>query len=367
MNTRDALRGRLATDGILHASPQQPIRHLSGAPAPWAFYSWAVTLTGTGLELAGRALVERLATFGSTQLAAYGQTAQPLLAACVLLGGGRYTGLSIRKSPKPSVTGRQVDGPLDRSRPVVIIDDSIVSGMSLRAAIRALERDGFEVEGALSLVEFPNRGGAHWAWSNGYRVESLFDIWRDLDMAGPPFRPPEGFAPGVRRAGRVPDGLSPAAAVRWIARSYLRTGLPPAPAESLDRSYEAPGGVFVSFRRRADDHRLARDGFWRFGPIVTSLPEDLVFATAHTLGAAGGAIDPATLERCKIAVTMLGPLLPSRPAELDFDRYGIVVRDRVTGRKLGGALPNTQVFTAEAGQYWQARVRNAQLVPGGES
>jgi orotate phosphoribosyltransferase len=357
----DDLRERLATDGILRASRDQPIRHLSGVPAPWAFYSWGVTLTGLGLRLAARALLERLESFQSTQLAAYGHTAQPLLGACVLLGGDRYTGLSIRKEPKKGVTGRQIDGPLDRARPVVVLDDSLVSGQSLLAAIRALEADGFEVEGALTLVEFPHRGGTEWAWSNGYRVESLFDIWTDLGMADQPFRPPVGFPAGVPRRGRVPDGLSPAEVARWVARSYLRTGRPPVAPGELDAAYEAPGGAFVSFRRRADDHRLARDGFWRWEPALTEVGEDVVFATVQTLRQARGAITQAILEDCKIGVTLFGPLLASRPAELDFSRYGIVVRDSVSGHKLGGALPNTQVFTSEAGQYWQARTRNARL------
>jgi orotate phosphoribosyltransferase len=362
----EELRRLLASEGILHATPTQPIRHLSGAPAPWAFYSWGATLTEPGLRLAGEALVERLSKFHSTQIAAYGQTAQPLLGACVLLGGGRYTGLSIRKKRKTAVTGRQVDGPLDRSRSVAIVDDSIVSGMSLEAAIRALEADGFEVEGVVALVRFPHRGGIAWAWANGYRVETLFDIWTDLGMAAPPFRPDEGFPAGTARVGRVPDGLSPAEVARWTAVSYLRTGRPPEPPGSLDRRYEAPGGVFVSFRRRADDERLARDGFWRFGPIATPVGEDIVYATVHTLRLGGGKLDLATLHGCKIAVTMLGSLIASRPADLDFGRFGIVVRDTVSGHKLGGALPNTQVFTSEAGQYWQARVSNARLVPGEE-
>ena len=366
MADHDELRRLLASDGILYARPGQPIRHLSGAPAPWAFYSWGVTLTERGLRSAGEALLDRLSTFRATQIAAYGQTAQPLLGACVLLGAGRYSGLSIRKQPKTSVTGRQVDGPLDRSRSVAIVDDSIVSGMSLEASIRALENDGFEVEGVVALVTFPNRGGIPWAWSNGYRVETLFDIWADLGMAGPPFRPDERFPPGTPRAGRVPDGLPLATAARWIAVSYLRTGRPPAPPETFDDSYDAPGGIFVSFRRRVDDERIARDGFWRFGPITTSVGEDLVYATVHTVRMAGETLDLPTIDRCKVAVTTLGPLIASRPADLDFDRYGIVVRDRVSGHKLGGALPNTQVFTAEAGQYWQARVSNARLVPGEE-
>ena len=148
--------------------------------------------------------------------------------------------------------------------------------------------------------------------------------------------------------------------------SYLRTGRPPAPPETFDHSYDAPGGVFVSFRRQVDDDRIARDGFWRFGPITTTAGEDFVYATVHTVRMAGGKLDLSTIERCKVGVTTLGPLVASRPADLDFDRYGIVVRDRVSGHKLGGALPNTQVFTAEAGQYWQARVSNARLVPGEE-
>ena len=233
----EELRRLLASDGILHATPAQPIRHLSGAPAPWAFYSWGATLTERGLRLAGEALVERLSRFHSTQVAAYGQTAQPLLGAIVLLGEGRYTGLSIRKQRKASVTGRQVDGPLDRSRSVAIVDDSIVSGMSLEAAIRALEGDGFEVEGVVALVRFPHRGGIAWAWANGYRVDTLFDIWTDLGMAAPPFRPDEGFPPGTRShgsrarravtgAGREMDGgFLPQAGQTAAAAGYSRPRL----------------------------------------------------------------------------------------------------------------------------------------------
>src|SRR5690349_10878210 len=123
---REELRRLLARDGILFATADQPIRHANGAAAPWALYTPSVSLTGPGLRLAGEVLLERLASFASTQLAAYGHTAQPLMAACLLLGDGRYTGLSVRTKPKPSVTMRQVDGPLDRSRSVVVIDDSMV-------------------------------------------------------------------------------------------------------------------------------------------------------------------------------------------------------------------------------------------------
>ena len=169
--------------------------------------------------------------------------------------------------------------------------------------------------------------------------------------------------PLASRARRTPRSRS---AARWIADAYLTTGRPPAPATTFDAAYEAPGGVFVSFRRRSDDHRVARDGFWRFRDLPTSLGEDLVFATVRTIQLARGAVHPGNLRELKVGVTLAGPIEAITPADLDFGRYGIVVRDRVNGRKLGGALPNTQVYTAEAGQYFQARVRNAQLAYGEE-
>ena len=112
--------------------------------------------------------------------------------------------------------------------------------------MRALEANGFEVEGTLTLVQFPNRGGVDWAWSKGYRVESILDVWKDLGRAGAPFLPDEGFGEGIARSGAVPDGLPIAIAARWIADAYLKTGRPPAPATTFDAAYEAPGGVFVA-------------------------------------------------------------------------------------------------------------------------
>ena len=74
----------------------------TGEYSPWAFYSWNVTLTQRGLQLAARALLDALGSFGTTQLASYGYTGLPLLSACVIEGGGKYTGLSIREKRKSS-------------------------------------------------------------------------------------------------------------------------------------------------------------------------------------------------------------------------------------------------------------------------
>ncbi|MFL6233530.1 MAG: hypothetical protein ACJ76N_10390 [Thermoanaerobaculia bacterium] len=109
-----------------------------GSSAPWMFYSWGISLTARGAQLAAACFLERLRGFESTQIATFGYTGMPLLSACVLLGGGRYEGLCIREKRKGYGSCRHIEGNIDRSRPVVVLDDSLSSGTSMRQAIQAL-------------------------------------------------------------------------------------------------------------------------------------------------------------------------------------------------------------------------------------
>jgi AMMECR1 domain-containing protein len=303
-------------------------------------------------------LLERLRTYRSTQLVSYGYTATPLLAACVLLGEGRYSGAVIRERRKRYLSCRRIEGLFDKNQPVIVIDDSLSSGTSLQKAIAAVEDEGGEVEGALALVHFPFRGGSEWANSLGYRVETLFNIWTDLEMSKT-IEAPDSYRAAISYAGRLPDGLAPASLARQVAQTYLHSGCVPAPPRTLDCSYDARGGTFVSFRRKSDDDRLHRDGFWHFPPNSGDPREDVVLATVTTIRNSLGAIHVGNLDDLKIAVTFLGPLESVLPRKLDFDRYGIVVRSRVLPNKVGGALPNTQVFISETEQYRHARSVNA--------
>lgn len=359
---REALRRLLKEKGILRAGPGQPIRGRDGTRAPWMFYSWNCSLTSEGSALAGRCLLDRLQSFRGKQLACYGYTGVPLMAACILLSEGKYTGLAIREARKEHGSLRQIEGPADRRYPVVIIDDSLSSGTSLRRAIQALEAEGFQVEGALALVNFPFRGGMEWASALGYRVEAIFDAWEDLAAPRP------SVIPGYRRLAselwaeeRVPDALHPAIAARHVAEFYLNYGRMARPPTRFDRSYDGRGGVYVSFRERHSDHRLARDGFWHFEPEDSDPCRDLVLATVKTLRASAGAVSLHNLADLKIAVSFFGPLEKISPAKLDFARYGIVARSLGPEPKMGGALPNTQVFTSEVEQYMHARWRNARI------
>jgi AMMECR1 domain-containing protein len=357
---REALRELLSRQGILWSSAKEVIRGRDGTPAPWAFYSWGLSLTAEGLRLAAICLLDRLRGFGATQLASIGYTGLPLLSACVLMGEGRYTGLCIRDRRKEYLSGRRIEGVFDRARPVVIIDDSLSSGTALHSAIRAIEEAGGTVEGAVALTHFPGRGGLEWANGAGYRTEVLFDIWTDLGMNATAPEPPVP-APIAWSTSPAPEGLHPAHLARLTARSWLATGLAPLPPRSLDASYDPNGGVFVSFRTRDGDQRLARDGFWHFPGEASAAGRDVIRATIETLLQAGGAVTERNLPALKIAVTILGPLEHVGVADLDFGRYGIVVRSRRFPAKMGGALPNTQVFISEAEQFRHARRVNARL------
>jgi orotate phosphoribosyltransferase/AMMECR1 domain-containing protein len=361
---RDELRRFLKEEGVLQSGPEQPIKGRDGRQSTWMFYSWNCSLTGRGAHLAGRLILDKLRLFNSTQLATFGYTGVPLMSAVILQGDDRYTGLVIREARKTYGASRRIDGPADKRRPVVVIDDSLSSGTSLRQAITALEEDGFEVEGTIALVNFPFRGGLEWATALGYRVEFIFEAWKDLSAPGP------AFVPGHKRLGgekwadeHVPDGLNPATAARRVTEHYLRNGTMLRPPRRFDKDADGRGGVFVSFRERHSDHRLAREGFWHFDPEDADACRDLVLATVKTLISSRGAVTAENLPRLKIGASFFSPLEKVKPGKLDFMRYGIVARSAGFETKMGGALPNSQIYTSEIEQYTHARWRNAKIRP----
>ncbi len=355
---RAHLRDWLRTEGFLAGTDAVPLRGVDGRRRAWTFYSWAVSATGPGARLMGRALLAELEDFGGTRLASFGAAGAPLVAACVVLGDG-YSSLTVRRQAKRHGPGWLVEGRRGGGTKVVVVDDSLSSGHSFLTAAASLEREGFEVEGLVALVEFPGRGGRERAEALGYRVRTVFDIWTDLRAPGPPPPPPDHGIVPVWSDRSVPDGLHPAGVVRAVLASLADTGTVPRPPTRMAEPVDGRGGVFVSLRRREDDHRLVRGGFWCFDPVPTPAGRELVLATVATARRLPTPLTTEVLDEIKIAVTFLGPLEEIEPADLDFDRYGIVVRSLAWSAKLGGALPNTQYFTSSMEQYRHARSTNA--------
>jgi len=191
----------------------------------------------------------------------------------------------VREARKQYGSCRQVEGEGDREQPVVIVDDSIASGASLKNAASALEADGYRIEGVVCLVNFPGRGGVEWAEALGIPVITLFDAWADLV-------PVPQHIPGFRRVApiwettrRVGDGLDPASAARQIALHYLTHRNALRPPKEFDDVYDAKGGVFVSIRNRQTNERFARAGFWHFRARDASFGRDLALATVKSINA----------------------------------------------------------------------------------
>jgi orotate phosphoribosyltransferase/AMMECR1 domain-containing protein len=347
--------------GILRATPDNPIVSRDGSQTDWMLYMYPVTLSATGGRLAADAMLAALQTFASRQLVSIGYTGIPLMTATVLASDGEFIGACIRDSRKAYGSRRRIEGDIDRSRPVVVIDDSISSGKSFRAAVTALEDEGFEVEGGVALVRFPWRGGIESARAHGYRIETIVDIWQDVGMPLATHVHGHDCVPTDWSDDTVPSGLHPAVVARLIAEELLRSGKTLRPPTNFDATYEGPGGVFVSFRDRVTEHRVARSGFWHFDPYAADAARDVVLATARTVDGKRRQLRQYGLDRLKIAVSFLGTLRKVEPSGLDFDELGVVVRSTVQPAKVGGALPHTQVFTSDLEQYRHAAFRNARL------
>ena len=365
---RDELLGLLLDRGILRRTEAQPVLSRDGSSARWMLDSLAVTLTPRGAELAGRLVLERLQRFDGRQLAAYGLTAVPILQSVVLQSAGRYNGLLVRGERKPHGSQKLIEGQIDVDEPVIVIEDSIASGMSAREGVAKLEQAGLRVEGCIALVRFGWEGGCSDFAGRGYHVEAIYDIFEDFmsrmdGEEGPDHNPTKWFPQFQWSARRAPEGLHPADLAREVLREYLTSGEVLTPPGSLDRNdYDSTGGAWVSIRSREDIHdRHARDGFWHFpGERSWGVAEDVVRAalrTAVELPKNGLNV----LDTSYIAVTFFSALERTTIGELDNNRYGIVVTSAERPEIMGGGLPCMPGIRDEWQQFHHARTNNAKL------
>jgi orotate phosphoribosyltransferase/AMMECR1 domain-containing protein len=367
---RADLLALLRRDGILRRTPTQPVLSRDGTSARWMLDSLSVTLSPRGAELAGRCVLELLKKFDGQQIATYGLTAVPILQSCLLQSGGQYRGLLVRKERKKHGSLKLIEGVIDPSEPVVLIDDSVSSGTSLTEACEHLEAAGLRVEGGIALVRFGWYGGYALMQERGYHVEAVYDIWDDfihhMEDEQKPLANPSKWFPEIRQSERrAPEGLHPARLARVVIEEYLTSGeLLAAPAR-LDREYDSAGGVWISIRSRADIHlRHARDGFWHFpGESRWPTPEDIVMASLRTaVQLPAGEDGLRALAESGVAVTFFPALERCDVGALDNNRYGIVVRSGERPSWMGGALPRMPGISNEWEQFQHARRKNGRLV-----
>jgi hypothetical protein len=366
---REELLTLLLRDGILREPPAQPAPSGGDASSPWRLDSLRVTLSTRGAELAGRCLLHLLERFEGRQLATLGTAGVPLLQSCVLLSGGRYQGLLVLQDRGPDGSLEPVEGRIDPSEPVIIIDDAASSVDACRAR---LEEAGLFVEGGVCLVRFVYDGIFSRMLSRGYPVSALYDIWEDfvprMSEADPLARNPTRVLPPHELSPEAaPEGLPPAELARRVTAEALRTGRLLRPPRRIQGRYSGAGGVWVSVGPRDGAAApQARAGFWSF-PEEKALPLPAAISQAAFLAAQelsrAGAEPLSLLDRSAVRVTFASALEECGVRQLDNDRYGIVVRSRERPSLIGGALPRMPGVTHEGQQLHRARVQEAQLLP----
>jgi len=363
----------LVEHGILRRTAEQPVVSPDGKSARWMLDSLGISMSTAGSELAARCLLDALAGFEGRQLATYGTTGIPLMQACISHGGGRYHGLLIRKERKPYGSLKLIEGRIDPQEPVVIVDDSISSGLSVRAAVKALREHGLHVEGAVCLVSFGYEGVASLQAELDLKIVPLFDIWNDLtrhmhDEEPLPLNPTKDLPPLAPSSRKAAEGLHPCELARDAIEELLKTGRLLRAPKRVEGAPDGRGGVFVSLRRKGNLHdRPARMGHWNFpGEPRAPLAAELVRAAAATaleLKKKHPRDAAKVLRDCSIAVTFFGPLERCTPGELDQTRYGIVVRSDARPWVMGGALPLMPGIANDWQQLQHARDNNARLYP----
>ncbi len=156
----------------------EPITDPRGQPIGWLLDTRTPMLDGDVFPEIGSVLAERLLGRDVDQVAGFGYGAFPMV--CAVLAGGPperpLRGGFIRERRKAYGRRRLVEGPLDRSRPVALVDDILNSGRSAARAVALLRSDGFQVAGVMTLFNFTWSGGRARLEADGLWVESLLEL-----------------------------------------------------------------------------------------------------------------------------------------------------------------------------------------------
>ena len=132
----------------------------SGAVSDYYIDCRSTTLDAKGARLTGQVVLDEIRARGWKPKAIGGLTmgADPIVAA-VAVTSGELNGFLVRKAEKEHGTGQRIEGFREKGARVVIVDDVCTSGASTVQAIEAAREFGFQVAGAICLVEREEAGG----------------------------------------------------------------------------------------------------------------------------------------------------------------------------------------------------------------
>ena len=126
----------------------------SGGTSDYYIDCRTTTLDARGAQLTGQVFLEEIQKQGWNPQAIGGLTmgADPIVVS-VSIASGKINGFLIRKAEKQHGTGQRIEGFREKGAKVVIVDDVCTTGSSTVQAIEAAREFGFEIVGAMCLVE----------------------------------------------------------------------------------------------------------------------------------------------------------------------------------------------------------------------
>ena len=126
----------------------------SGGTSDYYIDCRTTTLDAKGSKLTGEVFTEEIRRQGWKPRAIGGLTmgADPIVVAVSVVSGD-LDGFLVRKAEKQHGTGQRIEGFHEKGARVVIVDDVCTTGASTVQAIEAAREFGFEVVGAMCLVE----------------------------------------------------------------------------------------------------------------------------------------------------------------------------------------------------------------------
>src|SRR5580700_7217367 len=132
----------------------------SGSTSDYYIDCRTTTLDAKGARLTGEVFFDEIRQRGWKPQAIGGLTmgADPIVVAVSVVSGELH-GFLVRKAEKQHGTGQRIEGFREKGAPVVIVDDVCTTGASTIQAIEAAREFGFEVVGAMCLVEREEANG----------------------------------------------------------------------------------------------------------------------------------------------------------------------------------------------------------------
>ena len=151
----------------------------SGKKSDHYFEGKRLTLYPEGAYLIGEEIFDILTGVDFDAIGGLAVSAIPIVTAVTVVShikGKPINSFWVREEPKKHGTEKRIEGQFKKNSQVVIIDDVITGGNSIKKAIDAVRAEGCEVVKVVVVVD-RHEGGSEKLEDDGYVVEALLHLW----------------------------------------------------------------------------------------------------------------------------------------------------------------------------------------------